>query len=757
MTDLSSAGVPSQTAAQARQALVDSLPFPVKLTSGELHGSTELKGWESDMRKTDAGEGLLKNKTDQEQAIYNNLDAFIDETGARTSSDSLAGGEILSYLKGAEKDAKGKVSESYKVARESDEGLRQVVPNELADYINANIHSAESAPVLNAIRQQMRGNGFAVDDLSNPLKPNAITAKPMNLHEIEKGIRETLSNEARTGSTNGHHAREMKKIVDKITDETGGDLYKQSRQMHRGYAEEFKGESTAARMLAKVGKSDRQRVSAERMARKIAEEPAVELEKFKNLLTGGGEKGVQTWNEVQGRMLAHIKEGAERLTPKNAAGQSQVSAAGIGKLIKKLDKESKLELIFGVNQSEQLRALVDLMEGVMTLPTGIAGNSGTPAALMRLMQHAPIVKYLMSPVKTLKENAKIKASLNPNLTGIRNETRASTPYEAPERPVYEERDPTAKYVTQPLPRPPSPAPLPPEVTPPKPKPTLALPTREKSLQGDFDARGGETIRFKADGSEITRAGQYQRYIEDGKTPDEARTLVEADVINNKGRVSRVTPTKPSGETIRLGSEKPPTLADLPFTPESAKKPTLIGKDGRVMQFATENEAADFIKNNGLSDTHSTGFAYGQNIVKLNDKPPTLAEEVKGEPKSRAQPKPQPINHEKDNILSAIRKLGGIDKGMYEKTYGDTRGLKERGINGVFRSEGGKSIDDLQSQLRSEGYLTPDGDVHELGNLLYDHNVRESFSNRKVNYDHLSPVETEAQTLPDKPKFQKPES
>ena len=109
----------------------------------------------------------------------------------------------------------------------------------------------------------------------------------------------------------------------------------------------------------------------------------------------------------------------------------------------------------------------------------------------------------------------------------------------------------------------------------------------------------------------------------------------------------------------------------------------------------------------------------------------IAEAMKPKAESSA------IDHEKDPLLTAIRKKGGINKAMFESTYGDTKGIKEQGINNVFKTNGGKSMDDLQQQLRDEGYLPPSDDAHQLVNLLYEPNLQQIFSNSRRNFNGLA--------------------
>lgn len=78
-----------------------------------------------------------------------------------------------------------------------------------------------------------------------------------------------------------------------------------------------------------------------------------------------------------------------------------------------------------------------------------------------------------------------------------------------------------------------------------------------------------------------------------------------------------------------------------------------------------------------------------------------------------------IDTETDDIVTAVRKLGGISKGS---TQGDWRGLEFVGnprFGPVFRNDGGQGTDDVVSQLQHHGYLNPGDDWSSLWDKLAD--------------------------------------
>lgn len=107
---------------------------------------------------------------------------------------------------------------------------------------------------------------------------------------------------------------------------------------------------------------------------------------------------------------------------------------------------------------------------------------------------------------------------------------------------------------------------------------------------------------------------------------------------------------------------------------------------------------------------------------------------------------QPINYENDNLLTAIRKLGGISKEMAQDTYGNR--MWEDGLgHGLFRNNGGQSLDDLASRLAEHGYLPEGSGPYELVESLYKGNAENMYSNAKTGFgDVYRPEMTQADEM-----------
>jgi hypothetical protein len=94
---------------------------------------------------------------------------------------------------------------------------------------------------------------------------------------------------------------------------------------------------------------------------------------------------------------------------------------------------------------------------------------------------------------------------------------------------------------------------------------------------------------------------------------------------------------------------------------------------------------------------------------------------------------QPVNVERDNLLTAIRKKGGINKNMAQETYGNR--IWEDLPAGLFRNDGGHSLDDMITMLAEDGYVSETLMPKDLVKMLYD-GADNSFSASKQSYDDV---------------------
>jgi len=103
---------------------------------------------------------------------------------------------------------------------------------------------------------------------------------------------------------------------------------------------------------------------------------------------------------------------------------------------------------------------------------------------------------------------------------------------------------------------------------------------------------------------------------------------------------------------------------------------------------------------------------------------------------------QPVNYDKDNILTAIRKHGGLNKELTQSTYGNEIWKDMSKGSGLFRNADGQSLDDMSARLVEDGFLPDGSGPYELLEALYNQGNDSMFSSFKSSFDDIyEPVQT----------------
>lgn len=188
------------------------------------------------------------------------------------------------------------------------------------------------------------------------------------------------------GTPNAHFGVEAKKLIDAATDGRGGELYKRARRLRTEYAKEFENRGVVAKLLrTKPGTSDRSVAFEDVFSHSILEGSLDDVTALARTLKTAGPEGRAAWAELQGATINHIREQVTKSVALDVKGNRIVSAAQLDKLVRDLDRDGKLDYIFGKQNAEKIRDINDLAKDVHTSPPGAVGTSNTPAVLMQAL------------------------------------------------------------------------------------------------------------------------------------------------------------------------------------------------------------------------------------------------------------------------------------------------------------------------------------------------------------------------------------
>lgn len=363
------------------------------------------------------GAGLRNRTVEVNQAALDNFDAFADATGAQGSGLRPTGKVVNDYLIQRVEKAKTDIRKAYNDAAESAEGMAPADTAPLRAYLDK--HAAEAAgpqgvPSLKLAR--------ALLDEFDPQGTGKIPLKEFN------EIRQRIANVSPEGSTSSVYKKPIQELVDSGVEANGGPLYRTARRQYENYQNEFKNAGAIDRLLrAKPGTKDRTVALEDVVTKSTLDAPSTDaVRQIKSTLTRKQDaEGLQAWKEVQGETARQMKErvlGEGRLE----GGAREVLPGKLSKMIREMDADGRLEVIFSKKGAQQWRDLADTVSEMKTIPPGTVSSSGTAEVLAGLLDTAvsgstglplPIASAINYGVKRVKKNMKLKKidrALNPD-------------------------------------------------------------------------------------------------------------------------------------------------------------------------------------------------------------------------------------------------------------------------------------------------------------------------------------------------------
>jgi hypothetical protein len=266
-------------------------------------------------------------------------------------------------------------------------------------------------------------------DLSNQLsetgKPIVGKQGSMTLNNAEQ-LRKFVNKATGNDPTNIKFASDIKRVIDEATEGLGGNKYKQARAARRKYAQDYENVGLVKNLLGTKRGSEDRAIALEDVVRKSILDPSTSLDttrQLRRLLQTKTGDGKQAWNELQGATLRYIQDEMTKGVTTNQRGDKVVSASALNRAISNLDKNGKLDFVFGKKGAEQLRTINEIAQIILTAPPGAVNTSNTATVLAGLMDvaitgstgvPAPIattVRLLTSQIKDAKLKARINRAL----------------------------------------------------------------------------------------------------------------------------------------------------------------------------------------------------------------------------------------------------------------------------------------------------------------------------------------------------------
>ena len=417
--------------ATVRQALAQDLPVTPELTKGQISRDPGQLKFEVEAAKDpEMGAPLRQRYEQQHQAVQQNFDAFIDQTGSQTGGNARDVGLMVDgALQKQMRADKNRVRVAYNKADKSEEASTPVdvtrpvsvlEDSEISviDYLNSQ-PELPTTPIITAAKRTAASLGIAQKADDGSLVPGNPTIK-----QLEKW-RSEINGNVNQEAPNIRQATILKSFIDAHVEPYAGTLYKAARAERKRFGDKWENHTIIKDLTSNKKGTDDRKVAYEKVVDRVIYSGSLDdLRQAKRTIMTSGPEGKQSWSEIQAAVLQNIKDEATKGVAPDAQGNQMISPAALNAQIRKLD--DKLDFIFGKQGADKLRALNEVSKTIFTVPTSAAINhSNTAATLSAAMDlvlsgmsgfPAPVASALRISTKHIKDRKvrkRVEDALNP--------------------------------------------------------------------------------------------------------------------------------------------------------------------------------------------------------------------------------------------------------------------------------------------------------------------------------------------------------
>lgn len=415
-----------------------SLPVPIKLTAGQATRDRQQVAFERETAKQKEGAPLAAAYEQQNAALGQNLDAAVDETGAANVTPRSVGKSVVAALEAKQQAKKADISGLYQQARDAGEMQQPVDVSGLVDWIAKNKGKDKLAPIVSTIESELKQNGKVQGGGADPLTLAQRPSRTTMTLDASEDLRQAINKLAEPGTPNAVFGKEAKGLIDTAQEGKGGDLFKQARRAYENYSNEFTNRDVIDKTLrTKPGTKDRAVAYEDVFNHSIMNGSADDVRHVFRVLTAHPADaapevvaaGQQAAADLRGAVINHIKDEMQKNLNVDSTGARTGSPAKIDAIVRELDKDGKLDTIFGKQGAQKVRDLRDTAIDIYTSPSGTVNSSNTTSALMRQMDNVvsyaagtPVIgkalNYSAQAIKSAGTRRKVRAALEPNLSDL---------------------------------------------------------------------------------------------------------------------------------------------------------------------------------------------------------------------------------------------------------------------------------------------------------------------------------------------------
>jgi hypothetical protein len=408
-------GAAATPEAVTRTQMAGQLRVPVPLSKGQAERDLGQQQFEIETPKIapEIGKPLVEAQARRNDAILQNFDAFVDATGKQTFGLEQTGRVVVEALNKEAQKAKAKIGQTYKQAKEAGETEQPVSYAPLRTFIEEQTPTvrAKIAPVLDVVNEQLTKN--------DPKGTGQIS-----INAIEDIY--TLINKMYEPNTpNASYGRDLRNIINTLTEGQGGKLYQEARKMRQEYAQRFENIGAVDRLLStKRNSSDRVVAFNDVFQKSIINGTLDDVKNLGYALKKSGDEGLQALRELRGQTIEYLKDRVTQSIDTDIYGNAVVSPAKFKSAVRELDQDGKLDYLFGKKGAQEIRDLMETTILVNAPLKGAANYSNTASAVIRgldMINRSPIgkipvvgslTKYSFEKAQEKALKQKIQESIN---------------------------------------------------------------------------------------------------------------------------------------------------------------------------------------------------------------------------------------------------------------------------------------------------------------------------------------------------------
>ena len=372
-----SVGAAAVDTPRARAEKAGNLPVPITIDRAQAtRNPTDVKFAGVAAKTPHLAEQVFEHYADQNAKVQQNMQAGIEATGTQSQGVSPTdfGQRVKTYVQGIKDARMADIRNQYAAAEAAGELAQPVSYQPVLDFIQrstANRPTRKSQNPLYGIIEEE----FAANDPSG--------TRAIGVRQLED-IRQLINDETDwTDKRQAALSTKTKRLIDSITENAGGDIYKQARQQRAQWSNDFENQSTVRSINEmKKGTTD-QAVPTEKIFDQIfLGKSGDQVRRVFDLLDKSGPDGQQLVRDIKGRFGEHILENTTKNVQLDTKGRPYVSTPEMNKLVTTLDKSGKLDLVFGPEWANHYRTLNEVVKEIQTKPREVLSTSGSGETIL---------------------------------------------------------------------------------------------------------------------------------------------------------------------------------------------------------------------------------------------------------------------------------------------------------------------------------------------------------------------------------------